>query len=88
MQTRYLSHHLDRGRRNDGGGGRRDGRAGGSHGPEQSVVEVTIRYAEANECYTVRTSPIKSDINSGSFPNELRELNQRIAKHLPAPGRW
>ena len=53
---------------------------------QQSVIEVAVRYAGADEWYTVKGSPIESSIISGSPSGELHELNQRVAKHLTTPG--
>jgi hypothetical protein len=49
-------------------------------------VAVTVRYAEAEEWYTVEGSPIESD-NAGSLtPPKLAELHESVVRHLTTPG--
>lgn len=48
---------------------------------DNGTIEVTVRYAGAEEWYTVEGSPIESG-NAGS-PSELHE---RIVEHLTMPG--
>lgn len=52
--------------------------------PRAGIVEVEVRYAGADEWYTVEGSPIEPG-GVGSTP-ELRELHERIVGHLTAPG--
>ncbi len=53
---------------------------------ETGIIEVVVRYAEANEWYAVEGSPIKPGGSSGgSF--ELDELHERIVEHLTKPGK-
>ena len=50
-------------------------------------VEVAVRYAEADEWYTVEGSPIEASVVGGSFLSELRKLHERIVRHLTTPGK-
>jgi hypothetical protein len=50
----------------------------------EGVIEVAVRYAGADEWYTVEGSPIEPDSAGG--PSELRELHERIVEHLTTPG--
>ncbi len=49
--------------------------------------EVAARYAGADEWYTVEGSPIEPD-NASSLPlSELRDLHERVVRHLITPGK-
>ena len=48
---------------------------------DQGTIEVTVRYAGAEEWYTVEGSPIES--GNASRPSELHE---RIVEYLTMPG--
>jgi hypothetical protein len=49
-------------------------------------LEVVARYAGADEWYTVEGSPIKPE-NASSLPlSELRDLHERVVRHLITPG--
>lgn len=50
--------------------------------PVGGVLEVLVRYAGAEEWYTVEESPVY--LEEGTDPGELHE---RIVKHLTQPGR-
>lgn len=50
----------------------------------EGVIEVAVRYAGADEWYTVEGSPIESG-NAGG-PSELRDLHEHIVEHLTTPG--
>ncbi len=50
-------------------------------------LSVCVRYAGAEEWYTVEGSPISLSDNAPPSPNELGELHQRILGHLTSPGR-
>jgi len=53
---------------------------------EEGLIEVVVRYAGAEEWYTVEGSPIEpEDPDSLSSP-ELHELHQRVVGHLTTPG--
>ena len=49
-------------------------------------VEVTVRYAGAEEWYTVEGSPIELDNASSLAPSKLGELHESVARHLTTPG--
>ena len=50
-------------------------------------IEVTVRYAGADEWYSVKGSPIELD-KAGSSPQpKLRELHERLVRHLTTPGK-
>lgn len=55
--------------------------------PRVGGVEVAVRYAEADDWYTVEGSPIESSVAGGSFLSELRKLHERIVRHLTTPGK-
>jgi hypothetical protein len=55
--------------------------------PEGDAIGVLIRYAGADEWYTVEGSPIVLSNTALSRPDELRELHRRILSHLTTPGR-
>jgi hypothetical protein len=49
-------------------------------------AEVTVRYAGAEEWYTVEGSPIELD-NAGSLtPPKRAELHESVVRHLTTPG--
>ena len=50
-------------------------------------VEVAVRYAGAEEWYTVDGSPIELDDLGGLSGSKLRELHERIVRHLTRPGK-
>ncbi len=50
----------------------------------EGVIEVAVRYAGADEWYTVEGSPIQP--GSAGGPSERRELHERIVEHLTTPG--
>ena len=54
---------------------------------ENDSLGVFVRYAGAEEWYTVEGSPISPADRVHSSPNELRRLHQRILAHLTSPGR-
>ena len=55
--------------------------------PRAGIVEVEVRYAGANEWYSVEGSPIESNNSAGSLsPSELRGLHERVVGHLTTPG--
>jgi hypothetical protein len=49
-------------------------------------VEVAVRYAEADEWYTVEGSPIERGKTGGLSPTELHELHEHIVGHLTSSG--
>jgi hypothetical protein len=49
-------------------------------------IEVTVRYAGADEWYTVEGSPIQLGKTSGLPKSKLRELHESIVGHLTTPG--
>ena len=49
-------------------------------------VEVLVRYAGADEWYTVEGSPTEPS-NTLPPPELLRELHERVVRHLTTPGR-
>ena len=51
------------------------------------ALGVSIRYAGAEEWYTVEGSPISLANTTPPSPDELRELHQRVLGHLRSPGR-
>lgn len=51
---------------------------------DTGTLDVTVRYAGAEEWYAVEGGPIKLD-NAGG-PSELRELHERVVEHLTTPG--
>jgi hypothetical protein len=54
---------------------------------EGDALEVLVRYAGAEEWYTVEGGPV--DLASAAPPSadELRELHERVLSHLSRPGR-
>ena len=48
---------------------------------------VSVRYAGAEEWYTVEGSPISLASTAPLSPDELCELHQRVLTHLSSPGR-
>jgi hypothetical protein len=50
-------------------------------------IEVAVRYAGAEEWYTVEGSPIDLDNASSLPPSELRELHEHVVRHLTTPGK-
>jgi hypothetical protein len=49
-------------------------------------IEVTVRYAGADEWYTVGGSPIQLGKAGGLPKSKLRELHESVVGHLTAPG--
>ena len=49
-------------------------------------TEVKVRYAGAEEWYTVEGGPIEFDNASGLAPPKLGELHESVVRHLTAPG--
>lgn len=47
-------------------------------------IEVTVRYAGADEGYTVQGSPVKPGDPEGRY---LRELHERVVEHLTTSGK-
>lgn len=56
-------------------------RAGGD------TLGVWVRYAGAEEWYTVEGSPISLSKKAPPSPDDLRDLHQRVLGHLRNPGR-
>jgi hypothetical protein len=54
--------------------------------PRAEGIEVAVRYAGADEWYTIDGGPIKLDNVGGLSPSELRELHERVVRHLTTPG--
>jgi hypothetical protein len=54
---------------------------------ERDALGVSVRYAGAEEWYTVEGSPISLPNKAPPSPDELRELHQRVLSHLASPGR-
>ncbi len=54
--------------------------------PRAEGIEVTVRYAGADEWYAVEGSPIEADDAGGLSPSGLRELHERVVRHLTTPG--
>ena len=48
---------------------------------------VSVRYAGAEEWYTVEGSPISLASTTPPSPDDLCELHQRVLAHLSSPGR-
>ena len=54
--------------------------------PGAGGIEVVVRYAGAEEWYTVEGSPIKPH-NAGCLsPSELHKLHESVVSHLATPG--
>jgi hypothetical protein len=54
--------------------------------PRVGGVEVAVRYAGADEWYTVEGSPIKLGNAGGVSPSELHELHECVVRQLATPG--
>jgi hypothetical protein len=54
---------------------------------EAEDLEVTVRYAGADEWYSVEGSPIELGKAGGLPPPKLRELHERLVRHLTTPGK-
>jgi hypothetical protein len=54
--------------------------------PRAGGVEVVVRYAGAEEWYTVEGSPIKPHDAGRLSLSELRELHEAVVSHLATPG--
>ena len=50
-------------------------------------ITVMVRYAGADEWYTVEGSPIELGKVSGLPPSKPRELHERVVRHLTTPGK-
>ncbi len=50
-------------------------------------VEVLVRYDGADEWYTVEGSPIEPGNNTLPPSKLLRELHERVVRHLTTPGK-
>lgn len=50
-------------------------------------ITVTVRYAGADEWYTVEGSPIELGKASGLPPSKPRELHEHVVRHLTTPGK-
>jgi hypothetical protein len=50
-------------------------------------IEVAVRYAGAEEWYTVEGSPIDLGAARRLPTSELRELHEHVVRHLTAPGK-
>ncbi len=55
--------------------------------PKAGGVEVAVRYAGADEWYTVEGSPIEPGDAGVLSPPGLRELHERVVRHLTTPGK-
>ena len=53
----------------------------------KDALIVSVRYAGADEWYTVEGSPISLADTPHSSPDELHELHQQVLNHLTSPGR-
>ena len=54
---------------------------------EGDAISVSVRYAGAEEWYTVEGSPISLPNKTPPSPDDLAELHQRVLGHLRCPGR-
>ena len=54
--------------------------------PRPGGIEVVVRYAGAEEWYTVEGSPIKPHNAGRLSPSELHELHESVVSHLATPG--
>ncbi len=50
-------------------------------------ITVTVRYAGADEWYSVEGSPIELGKAGGLPPPNLHELHERLVRHLTTPGK-
>ncbi len=55
--------------------------------PRSESIEVAVRYAGADEWYTVEGGPIELGDGSGPPPIEFRELHECVVEHLTTPGK-
>ncbi len=55
--------------------------------PKAGGVEVAVRYAGADEWYTVEGSPIEPGNAGVLSPSGLRELHERVVRRLTTPGK-
>ena len=55
--------------------------------PEGDDLGAFVRYAGADEWYTVEGSPIDLASEAPPSADELRELHERVLSHLSRPGR-
>ena len=53
---------------------------------EAEGIEVTVRYAGAEEWYTVEGGPIGLNNARGLAPSKLSELHESVVRHLITPG--
>ena len=54
--------------------------------PRARGIEVTVRYAGADEWYTVEGSPIELNNADSLSPSKLRKLHERVVRYLTTPG--
>ena len=54
--------------------------------PRAESIKVAVRYAGADEWYTVEGGPIQLDNADSLSLSELHELHKRVMKHLTTPG--
>ena len=54
--------------------------------PRAEGIEVAVRYAGADEWYTVDGGPIKLDNVGGLSASKLRQLHERVVRQLTRPG--
>ena len=54
--------------------------------PRARGIEVTVRYAGADEWYTVKGGPIELNNTDDLSPSKLRKLHERVVRHLTTPG--
>ncbi len=54
--------------------------------PRERTLEVLVRYAGAEEWYTVEDSPIVLENAAVLSSSELCELHDRVVRHLTIPG--
>jgi hypothetical protein len=50
-------------------------------------IEVTVRYAGADEWYRVEGNPIELDKAGGLSPSKLHELHEHLVRYLTSPGK-
>jgi hypothetical protein len=53
--------------------------------PRARGIEVTVRYAGADEWYTVKGGPIELNNTDDLSPSKLRKLHERVVRHLTTP---
>lgn len=55
--------------------------------PVAGGIEVAVRYAGADEWYTVEGGPVELEYAGGLSRSERRELHERVVSHLTTPGK-